>query len=211
MTVGTSFRFAAAFATFATLALYLLQKRPLKKAARNKHPPGPKPLPLVGNVKDLPTSFEWETFAEWAKQYGKPDSVERGLKRQAHTCYKHRGYNALEGVWILYSCSEFRSRGEGLAGRSKLYHSRSVSSSPEDPISGQRSNTAFRMGWGLAVQFMQFGPRFKKYRKAVQNQLSPQKAAALRPVLEKCTKVLVESIKTQPEAFLDHIKKSVLE
>ncbi len=77
MTVGTSFRLAAASAAFATLALYLLQKRPLKKAVRNKYPPGPKPLPLVGNVKDFPTSFEWETFAEWAKQYGKPDSVER--------------------------------------------------------------------------------------------------------------------------------------
>lgn len=70
MTVGTYFQRAAAFAGLATLALYLLQKRPLKKAARNKYPPGPKPLPLVGNVTDLPTSFEWETFAEWAKQYG---------------------------------------------------------------------------------------------------------------------------------------------
>lgn len=63
------------------------------------------------------------------------------------------------------------------------------------------------MGWDWAVQFMQFGPRFKKYRKAVQNQLTPQANLTLRPALEKCTNSLIESIKSQPGAFLDHINK----
>lgn len=33
-------------------------------------PPGPKPAWLIGNVKDMPTSFEWLTYAEWGRKYG---------------------------------------------------------------------------------------------------------------------------------------------
>ncbi|KAL1748709.1 cytochrome P450 [Schizophyllum fasciatum] len=32
-------------------------------------PPGPRKLPLIGNLLDMPTSFEWERYAEWAKGY----------------------------------------------------------------------------------------------------------------------------------------------
>ncbi|KAL1744516.1 cytochrome P450 [Schizophyllum fasciatum] len=32
-------------------------------------PPGPPGLPIVGNLFDAPTDFQWEKFAEWAKQY----------------------------------------------------------------------------------------------------------------------------------------------
>ncbi|KAK1231056.1 hypothetical protein PQX77_005832 [Marasmius sp. AFHP31] len=33
-------------------------------------PPGPKGLPLVGNVLDMPNGQEWKTFAEWGRTYG---------------------------------------------------------------------------------------------------------------------------------------------
>ena len=33
-------------------------------------PPGPKGLPLLGNILDMPSSFEWLTFARWGEQYG---------------------------------------------------------------------------------------------------------------------------------------------
>ncbi|OCH90228.1 CyP450 monooxygenase [Obba rivulosa] len=33
-------------------------------------PPGPKPLPLVGNILDIPTAYQWLTYAEWSKTYG---------------------------------------------------------------------------------------------------------------------------------------------
>jgi len=32
-------------------------------------PPGPKPLPIIGNVLDMPTSNPWETYREWCEQY----------------------------------------------------------------------------------------------------------------------------------------------
>ncbi|KAK7022936.1 hypothetical protein VNI00_016826 [Paramarasmius palmivorus] len=53
---------------FVLSSLLFVQRR--RKTQRLPLPPGPKPLPLVGNLLDLPTSFEWITFAEWGRKFG---------------------------------------------------------------------------------------------------------------------------------------------
>ena len=40
------------------------------KTYSKPHPPGPKGLPLLGNMLDMPTSHEWLKAAEWKKVYG---------------------------------------------------------------------------------------------------------------------------------------------
>jgi hypothetical protein len=32
-------------------------------------PPGPRKLPLVGNLFDMPPELEWKTYMRWSKQY----------------------------------------------------------------------------------------------------------------------------------------------
>ncbi|KAJ7069771.1 cytochrome P450 [Mycena amicta] len=34
------------------------------------YPPGPHPLPLLGNIRQFPSSFPWLTYQEWGRQYG---------------------------------------------------------------------------------------------------------------------------------------------
>jgi len=34
------------------------------------YPPGPKPLPIIGNFRDVPASAHWETYLRWAQKYG---------------------------------------------------------------------------------------------------------------------------------------------
>jgi hypothetical protein len=41
-------------------------------ASRKKHlpyPPGPKPIPLIGNIFDLPTEDAPNVYIEWGKKY----------------------------------------------------------------------------------------------------------------------------------------------
>ncbi|OCH91450.1 cytochrome P450 [Obba rivulosa] len=33
-------------------------------------PPGPKPLPIIGNALDVPVTLPWRTYAQWAREYG---------------------------------------------------------------------------------------------------------------------------------------------
>ena len=35
-----------------------------------KLPPGPRGLPLLGNLFDIPRKAAWKTFAEWGNAYG---------------------------------------------------------------------------------------------------------------------------------------------
>jgi hypothetical protein len=34
------------------------------------YPPGPKAKPIIGNMLDIPTTYPWLAYADWAKKYG---------------------------------------------------------------------------------------------------------------------------------------------
>ncbi|EKM55852.1 uncharacterized protein PHACADRAFT_61472, partial [Phanerochaete carnosa HHB-10118-sp] len=37
---------------------------------RLKRPLGPKSLPIIGNIFDMPKAREWLTYARWSREYG---------------------------------------------------------------------------------------------------------------------------------------------
>ena len=55
---------------FVTLTLSILYS--LFSQTRRRAPllPGPKGLPLIGNVLDMPTQQEWKTFTQWGETWG---------------------------------------------------------------------------------------------------------------------------------------------
>ena len=60
------------------LDLYLKRRR---NPSGFPYPPGPRQLPLVGNLFDIPERKAWETYARWASQYGEayPDGSHHAL------------------------------------------------------------------------------------------------------------------------------------
>ena len=54
------------FIVFCFFATFLLCKR---KRSHLPLPPGSKKLPIIGNLFQIPTSYEWEVYAKWCKEY----------------------------------------------------------------------------------------------------------------------------------------------
>ncbi|TFK37823.1 cytochrome P450 [Crucibulum laeve] len=52
----------------AALFIVLLLQRLLRKRPLYPFPPGPKKWPLIGNLLDLPSKYESETYARWGKE-----------------------------------------------------------------------------------------------------------------------------------------------
>jgi len=52
-----------------SIALYLVQRTVFKRNPAPL-PPGPTPLPILGNLFDLPKESPWVTYAEWGKKFG---------------------------------------------------------------------------------------------------------------------------------------------
>ncbi|PQE17120.1 cytochrome P450 protein [Rutstroemia sp. NJR-2017a BBW] len=60
-------------ATYAVIAglligAYVVTRR--KSTSSLPLPPGPKPLPIIGNLHQAPKSYGWRKYREWSKQYG---------------------------------------------------------------------------------------------------------------------------------------------
>lgn len=52
------------------IVLWQYTKRTLTHPHNLPYPPGPKPLPLLGNLNDIPTGAQWVGYNELSKKYG---------------------------------------------------------------------------------------------------------------------------------------------
>ena len=52
-----------------------LVSRLVQKRSLGSLPPGPRGLPLIGSVLDIPLTYQWYHFSNWSQRWGKLNSV----------------------------------------------------------------------------------------------------------------------------------------
>ncbi|KAF8968747.1 cytochrome P450 [Flammula alnicola] len=140
-------------------------------------PPGPRPLPIIGNVFQIPTDNQEEKFAEWGAIYG--DVVHIRIFGQP--------------IVILNSIQAARDL---LDKRSSIYSDR-----PRFVLFSEL------MGWSSASTHLRYGPRFRKHRRFINQAFNQRAISAFRPLQETEILVLLEGLQDNPGAFVDHFRR----
>lgn len=64
--MAQTYTVAAGLAAFVVALRFYVNGRFVK--SKLPLPPGPKRLPLIGNLLDMPRTLEWQTYHRWAKE-----------------------------------------------------------------------------------------------------------------------------------------------
>ncbi|KAJ7688010.1 cytochrome P450 [Mycena rosella] len=162
------------FAT-AIVALYCLQLR--RSRVKLPLPPGPRKLPLVGNLLDFPATFAWEKYMEWSRTYSS-DILH---------------LNAAGTSLIILSSTKAAT--DLLDKKSAIYSDR-----PRMPMINEL------MGWDDDFGFMKYGNRWRMHRRLFHSVFNNEAVQLFRPTELTATHGLLRRILHDPDAVMDHLR-----
>ncbi|KAF9555542.1 cytochrome P450 [Agrocybe pediades] len=140
-------------------------------------PPGREGYPLLGNLLELPTQFEWKTYHEWSKE------LDTDILR----------VNVAGTTVIVLDSSEAAT--ELLERRSSRYSGR-----PRMPMVNEL------MGWDYNFVFQDYGPSWRRRRRLMHYNFHPTAALRFRPKLVKAARNTLARFLVYPEAVVSNAK-----
>ncbi|SJL07070.1 related to cytochrome P450 CYP2 subfamily [Armillaria ostoyae] len=142
-------------------------------------PPGPRGLPLIGNLLDMPSQKEWLTFAKWGEKYGDITSVSILGQRMVMV-------NSVQMAMTL------------LDKKSTISSDR-----PLVAMGGEL------IGWKNALGLMPYGPQFRNFRRLAHQLFgSNATMKPFLPMVEVETHRFLKRISAKPEELSAHIRKT---
>ncbi|KAF7760180.1 hypothetical protein Agabi119p4_10856 [Agaricus bisporus var. burnettii] len=157
------------------LAVFVWLRR--SKASTASLPPGPKPLPLVGNLRDLSAKELWLPAQKWAKQYG--DVVYVHVFGQGLVFL-----NTPEAVFDL------------LDQRGAIY-----SDKPQLVMTGELC------GCKNMVAFTTYGDQSKRQRKLMHKAFATHVIPTYYPLLETETRAFLRRLAADPSDYTRHTRR----
>lgn len=155
--------YAALFAASIGIIAYTVFR---SSSTLKRLPPGPRGIPVLGNLLQVPVLRPYPQFREWAKQYGSIFSLKLGP----------------QNVIVLNTA---QASNELLNERSKIYSSRPPPHVAHDIMSA-----------GQRLVFLPYDKEWKTARRTLISAIGPQASKALRSVQELESRVVIWDLMT---------------
>ncbi|KEF61521.1 uncharacterized protein A1O9_03088 [Exophiala aquamarina CBS 119918] len=139
-----------------------------------RYPPGPKGIPIFGNLFQLPPRYPGEKLLEWGKQYGDMFTLQLGARK-----------------WVFVN--RYSTVRELLDQRGKLYSGR-----PEFPV------TQDILSGGNRIVMMGNTSRWRSLRKVMHQILMASNSETYAPFQDIESRALLWQFLHQPEEFYKH-------
>ncbi|KAJ7708873.1 cytochrome P450 [Mycena rosella] len=147
--------------------------RLISNRSRLPLPPGPKKLPLVGNLFDMPAEEEWETYQKWSRDFDS-DIIHLNV--------------AGKSIIIL---SSLEATNDLMVQRSAIYSDR-----PRFPMVNEL------MGWEFSLGFMKYGRRWRAERKIFNTAFSVGASSQFQPMELASTHGMLRRILKSPDSCM---------
>ncbi|CCM02218.1 uncharacterized protein FIBRA_04298 [Fibroporia radiculosa] len=164
----------------ASLVLLAILVSYLTGSVNPRLPPGPKPLPLLGNLHQLPSQHQYKVFTQWARQYGDVFFVKIFHKP----------------VLVVNDAKAAR---ELMEKRSSKYSDR-----PRTVVLSEL------VGMSPILFLLPYGNDWRRHRKWFQNAFQVQSARQnFRPLQQSMVQGLLLGLVESPHDFRAHVKRAL--
>ncbi|KAI0310502.1 cytochrome P450 [Amylostereum chailletii] len=141
-------------------------------------PPGPAPLPFIGNLLDIPTRTPGKTYAAWGRDYGS-DLI---------------SVRALAGSLTVVVNTAKAAR--------EIFEKRAFNYSDRPHYA-----MVDLMGWDFNLGLMPYGNRWRTSRRMMHQFMHANVTKAYHPLLAFKTRALLDNLQRDPDAFLESLSQ----